>query len=106
MTTYDVRHARRARRWIMAGALLIAATACSGGDSTAPSTTLAPTAASLAIVSGGGQTGTVGLALSAPLVVKVATSAGVPVVGSTVTFAVSSGAATLSPTTATSDANG
>src|SRR6478672_6855185 len=108
-TEHDVRHSTGARRWI-AGALLAAlasgVAACSGGDSTAPATTLTPSAASLAVVSGSGQIGTVGSALSAPLVVKVATATGTAIAGSTVTFQVTSGSATVAPASAVSDASG
>jgi hypothetical protein len=58
------------------------------------------------VLSGNGQVGLVGQTLSSPLVVKVASSSGVAVHGATVTFAVTSGAGTVSPTSATTDSSG
>ena len=57
-------------------------------------------------VSGDEQEGPAGGALSEPLVVEVRDQAGNPLEGAEVTFAVTEGGATLSPTTATTDANG
>ena len=61
--------------------------------------------ASLAITSGDQQTGTVGTTLNA-LVVNVGFRASVPVAGVPVTFAVTSGAATLTAATTNTDATG
>ncbi|MDB4878382.1 MAG: Ig domain protein group 1 domain protein [Gemmatimonadetes bacterium] len=58
----------------------------------------------IAVVSGGGQTGTAGAALAAPLVVKVTDDAGNPAPGATVTW-VAVGGSVASATT-TSDASG
>lgn len=77
--------------------------AACGSDTTG---TGATSAANLSIVSGNGQVGLVGSALSLPLVVKVTNSAGAPVAGVGVQFAVTAGAATVSPTTSSTDANG
>ncbi|MEO7085998.1 MAG: hypothetical protein ABI442_06690 [Gemmatimonadaceae bacterium] len=77
------------------------ATACSGSD-TAPAGG-APT--SIAIVSGNGQVGLIGTPLSVPLVVRV-TSNGTTVSGAAVTFAATSGAASVSPASATTDGTG
>ena len=60
----------------------------------------------LEILSGAGQQGAPGATLSQPLVVEVYDRHGNPVPGATVTFAVTAGGATLSKTTATTDANG
>ncbi|MEP6493961.1 MAG: hypothetical protein ABJF01_14865 [bacterium] len=81
----------------------IAIAACgSGSEPIGPGNT-APGA--VAIVSGNGQVGLVGAALSLPLTVRVTGSNGA-VSGATVTFAVASGAATVAPGTATTDASG
>ena len=58
------------------------------------------------ILSGAGQQGAPGATLSQPLVVEVYDRHGNPVPGATVSFAVTAGGATLSVTTATTDANG
>lgn len=57
-------------------------------------------------VSGDNQSGTVGTTLSNPLVVQVKDSAGNPLSGVTVNFAVVSGGGTVSPTTAVTNTNG
>src|SRR6187402_1857575 len=87
------------------GVLMSAAMALLGAcsDSTGPST--APPA-SIAAVSGAGQSGTVGTVLSSPVVFEVTTATDAPVSGVTVSFAVTSGSATVMPTTAVTDANG
>jgi hypothetical protein len=64
------------------------------------------TPSSVAVVSGNNQTGLIGSTLSTPLVVKVTTSAGAAVRGATVTFAVVSGAASVSPASARTDSTG
>ncbi|AHG89376.1 Peptidase M30, hyicolysin [Gemmatirosa kalamazoonensis] len=79
--------------------------ACAGGDSAVTSTTT-PTPGAITVVSGGAQSGTVGTTLSSSVVVQVATTAGAPVQGATVAFVVSSGAATLSASSAVTDASG
>ena len=60
----------------------------------------------LEIISGDGQQGAPGATLSQPLVVEVYDRHGNPLPGATVSFAVTAGGATLSVTTATTDANG
>ena len=60
----------------------------------------------LGVVSGSGQSATVGSALPSGLTVRVATAAGVPVGGATVTFAVTSGNASVSPASVVSDVDG
>lgn len=86
--------------------LAVALMAGCGGGATTDTTGTTNTPAAVAIVSGNGQTGLVGTPASLPLVVKVTTSSGTVVSGATVTFAVTSGAATVSPASATTDANG
>lgn len=63
-------------------------------------------AATISKVSGDNQTGTTGHPLRYPLVVVVTNSAGIPVNGVTVSFAVTSGAGTLSTANAVSDSQG
>lgn len=84
-------------------AALAAAAACGSSEPSGPGTT-APSA--IVRVSGNGQSGLVGQPLSLPLVVKVTGASSAPVKGTSVTFAVTSGAATLSPTTTTTDSAG
>src|SRR5436190_15450317 len=83
-------------------ALAIAA-ACGSSEPSGPNTS---TPSAIARVSGNGQVGLVGTSLSLPLIVKVTGTSGTPIKGATVTFAVTSGAATLSPTTVTTDSSG
>jgi hypothetical protein len=83
------------------------AAACGGGTSEPGGTNGGNTTPSaVAIVSGNGQTGLVGQPLSLPLTVKVTNSAGAAVKGASVTFAVTSGAASVAPTTAITDTTG
>ncbi|HET7372506.1 MAG TPA: hypothetical protein VFJ20_03950, partial [Gemmatimonadaceae bacterium] len=96
----------RRRRWSLAlltTMVAIVATACGGGTSEPKGNAAA---AKISVVSGNGQVGFVGQALSTPLSVKVTTSSGTPVVGATVTFTVASGTASVSPGTTTTDATG
>ena len=65
-----------------------------------------PPAAAVSVVSGNGQVGLVGQTLTTPLTVKVASSTGVAVKGAGVVFSVSSGAATVSPGSTTTDSLG
>ena len=69
-----------------------------------------PLASTMAAVSGSGQTGIIGkpspTTLPQPLVVKVTATDGLPVAGVTVSFAVTGGGGTVSPVSATTDANG
>jgi hypothetical protein len=83
--------------------MAIVLVACGGTSSSAPST---PTASALAIVSGNGQTGFVGVTLSQPLVVRVTSNTNASLAGAVVTFQVTKGSATVSPATASTDANG
>lgn len=63
-------------------------------------------AGTLATVSGNGQVGVAGQTLPAPIQVRVLGSDDQPLPGATVTFAVTTGGGTVSPASATSDANG
>jgi hypothetical protein len=91
----------RKARWL-AAALAILAAACGGSTEPPPG----GGASQIQIVSGNGQVQLVGQALPSPLVVKVVNSSGTPIGGAKVTFSVTSGAATVSPATATTDATG
>lgn len=82
---------------LLAGVVIAA---CNGGSE--PTGTGSNTPTTIGIVSGNAQVGLVGQPLSTPLVVKVTSTSGV-VKGATVTFAVTSGSATVSPATTTSD---
>lgn len=66
----------------------------------------AGTASSLSIVSGDGQTGAAGAPLTAALVVKLADGSGNPVIGATVTWAVTAGGGSPNPASSTTDVNG
>src|SRR5262249_8968865 len=79
----------------------VIAAACESSGSNSP-----PPAGAVSVVSGNGQVGLVGQTLAVPLVVKVASSSGVAVPGTTVSFAVTTGAATVSPTSTTTDSAG
>jgi len=83
--------------------VLAVAAACGSSEPSGPN---ASTPSAIARVSGNGQVGLVGTSLSLPLIVKVTGTSGAPIKGATVTFAVTGGAATLSPTTATTDSSG
>src|SRR6185437_2768054 len=63
------------------------------------------TATNIAIAGGNGQVGSPGQTLTTPLAVKVTNASGSPVKGTTVTFSVASGAATVSPASSTTDIN-
>jgi hypothetical protein len=63
-------------------------------------------ASGISIVSGNGQTGAAGAPLTAALVVKVVDGSGNPVIGATVTWAVTAGGGSATPATSTTDANG
>jgi alpha-tubulin suppressor-like RCC1 family protein len=60
----------------------------------------------LELVSGNGQTGLVSTALVQDFVVRVEDQAGAPLAGATVTWSVTAGGGSISPTTDVSDANG
>ena len=94
---------RRAGRYVsLCAAAMGLFAACA---SPAP-TDATPTPAGITIVSGSGQTGFTGAALSQPLVVKVTAADGTPLAGQTVDFTVTTGQATVNPASAITDANG
>ena len=96
----------RRSRWslpLLTTLVALVATACGGGTSEPKGNAAA---GKIAIVSGNGQVGFVGQTLSTPLSVKVTSSSGTPVPGATVTFTVTSGAASVSPGTTATDATG
>src|SRR6266567_4922892 len=84
----------------MLGAAIVALGACSD------STTAVSAPAALSIVSGNAQQGTVGVQLATPLSVLVTKASGAPVQGATVRFQVTTGAASVSPSSVTTDVNG
>lgn len=92
----------RSRAVLVLAAALFGA-AC-GSDSTGTTSTTTPS--NLTIVSGNGQVGLVNTSLSQPLVVKVTSSANAALTGIAVQFTVTSGAATVLPATAATDATG
>lgn len=67
---------------------------------------IAPVPGSIALVSGGAQTGAVGAALPDSVIVRVNATDGQPLAGRTVHFAVSSGGGSVSPTSALTDSLG
>src|SRR3982751_5107492 len=87
--------------YVLTTVIVGVATACS--DSTGPT---GSSAAAIAAVSGNGQTGSLNAAPGAPSVFAVTNAAANPVAKVTVTFSITAGAGTLSPTTAVTDANG
>lgn len=86
--------------------IMAIAAACGGGTTENGGNGGDNSPAALAKVSGDGQTGLVGQALATPLSVKVSTSTGTVLSGVTVNFAVISGAASVNPSSATTDATG
>ncbi|MBA3891968.1 MAG: Ig-like domain-containing protein, partial [Gemmatimonadaceae bacterium] len=86
------------------GAVTLRALSLSGLTDTLRLTLLSPPA-SVAAISGGGQTGTAGRSLATPLVVEVTAADGLPAAGTTVAFA-ATGAGSISPSSAVTDANG
>lgn len=90
-------------RGLLAGLALFAA-AC--GDGTGPLNPGIGSPASVLIVSGDGQTGLVGTALSVPLKVKVTNNGGAAITGATVAFTVTSGTGSVTPKSAVTDASG
>lgn len=91
-----------------AGAQTVTATAgvATAGTVTFSATAAAGAADTLAIVSGDDQIGTIGVALTDSLVVRVADQFGNPVAGHQVAFAVTSGNGSVSPTMVSTGANG
>lgn len=91
----------RLRTFSALGALLLVS--CGGDDLVLPEDGVPAT---IAIVSGNPQNGTVGTALASPLVVRVLDAAGRPVPGQQVTFTVVSGGGSVAPATPTTGADG
>jgi len=75
--------------------------ACHDDKTTAPAT-----ATKVAVLSGGSQTGTVGAALAAPVVIVVQDQNGAAMAGVTVTLTVGTGSGSVAATTLTTDLNG
>ena len=99
--------AHPSRRYGAAAALLLTLLSACGdstGGVTTPGDTNAPSL--LSVSSGNDQTGATGTTLPGDVTVKALTSAGVPVVGVDVLFAVTTGTATVSPATAITNASG
>ena len=93
------------------GYRLVAAIAGVPEATSAPFEILAPPEegrepAELLIVSGNGQSGTAGLALNSAYVVRVNDSAGDPIPGVSVSWAVTTGGGTVLPASSTTDSNG
>ncbi len=86
------------------GSVVLTATTPTGISDTLSAVVTLP-AASIVLVSGGAQIGTVGAALSSPAIVQVNAADGAGVAGVAVTFAAPIGG-TVGTTTATTDANG
>lgn len=89
------------RRWVLA-LLLTPLAACGGEDGTGPG----ETPASVVIVLGDGQTGQVARPLPVSPTVEVRNDRGEPVSGASVSFSVESGEGSVSPSSATTDADG
>src|SRR5581483_452143 len=89
-------------RGVLSLSVLLLVAACGGSDTTSPPAT--PSA--ISIISGNGQSGFVGQTLTTPLTVKVSSSSGGALKGATVTFAVTSGAASISPSSSDTDSLG
>jgi hypothetical protein len=88
------------------GANTVQASAPLAGNVSFTATATAGAPASVVVVSGDGQTGTVGQALANPLVAEARDGNGNAVAGATVTFAVTAGGGVVSPTSVTTAANG
>jgi hypothetical protein len=90
-------------RGVLGLAALAAAAACGSSEPSGPTS---GTPSAISPISGNGQVGIIGQPLSLPLVVKVIGASNTPIKGASVTFAVTVGAASLSPTTTTTDSLG
>jgi hypothetical protein len=89
------------------GALCLVVAAIAAACESSPSgPSNPPPPAAVNVVSGNGQVGTIGQALSTPLAVKVAASNGAAVKGVGVLFAVTTGTATVSPSSTVTDSTG
>jgi len=100
----DTREVRRHAALAMLPLVCVAVlglSACHDGSTTAPKT-----ATTVTVLSGGSQSGTVGAALAAPIVVQVKDQNGSAMSGVAVTLTIGASAGTLSATQLTTDANG
>ena len=89
-----------------AGAVVVTATLTSTGATAKFSLTSVAVATSFVLASGGGQQATVGQPFASPLLFRMTDKSGNPVPGATVNFTVSSGSATVSPTSAMTNSAG
>lgn len=96
--------------WAALAAAVSFAACSGGGDSTStptgPSTPATPTPSAIAAVGGSGQSATTGSTVAQALVARVTSAAGAPLAGVSVAFQVTSGFATLSSTTISTDGAG
>jgi len=100
-------HDTRVRRRAMAGALAAACAATLGLTACHDDSTTAPrTASTVTVLSGGSQSGTVGAALNAPVVLQVNDQGGNALPGVSVTLTPATGAGSVSASTLTTDASG
>jgi alpha-tubulin suppressor-like RCC1 family protein len=97
------RHACRFTHLYRILAVALTAASCDGGDPIDPGT---GAAAALLVVSGDGQSGSVGTQLAQDFVVRVNDGAGNPVANVAVTWAVTAGGGSITPTNGTTDAAG
>ncbi len=80
--------------------------ACGDSGSGPPGEPPTPRPTTIALISGGSQTATVGQALASDVVVRVDDQNGTPMAGRTVIFAVAQGGGSVDPASGTSDASG
>jgi hypothetical protein len=97
--------AARARTRARLLACTVVLAACGGSDRSATGTT-PPASTTLSVVDGSGQVAVAGAALPAALRVRVTDARGAPQAGVPVVFTVTSGTATLNPSSAVTDAQG
>lgn len=88
------------------GAQTVSASAAGASAATFTATARESGASSLVVVSGNGQTGAVTSTLQQPLTVRLLDAQSAPVVGATVLFTATGNNGTLTPTSATTNANG
>jgi len=97
---------RRLRRIAAPLSIAILAAGCGGGDGPTPPPPQPALPAAIAPTSGSGQQGAAGLALPIPLVARVTDAQGRPLAGVNVTWQVTAGGGTITPTSAATDAAG
>lgn len=89
------------------GSLLIAAAACGGSDLVLPGPgSNTSSAADIEIIEGNGQSGAAGTVLPDSIVVRVTDGTGAPLPGQLVEFSPTAAGSTVTPSTATTDADG